>query len=77
MKITIEFENPCELTALLVEIASKIEQSEDCCKPYEPMKPAQMAEALRSAINSKSPQPAMYTQSDETPISHDHTKVKK
>lgn len=47
MKITLEFEHPHELTALLVELASVIEQPEPCCDVHEPMTPAEMMGALR------------------------------
>jgi hypothetical protein len=71
MKITLEFDYTHELTALLVELASKIEQPEPCAAPREPMTPAQMQEALRPAINSKSPESAIYKRFNEAPISHD------
>lgn len=85
MKITLELEHPRELTALLVELASKIEQSEACCDAdylescqdgYARMK--KMIDENDSGvvkINKPLRYPAMYTQFDEIPISHDHTKA--
>ena len=85
MKITLEFEHSHELTALLVELASKIEQPEACCDAdylkscqdgYEWMKKMINDNGVVK-INKPLRYPAMYTQFDETPISHDHTKDSK
>jgi hypothetical protein len=77
MKITLEFDYPHQLTDLLVELANSIKQPETCGLRDPLLTQAQMAEALRPAINSKSPQSAIYKQPDETPISHYHTKAKR
>jgi len=75
MKITIEFEHPCELVDLLRKLSDVLINDEPVNgfdSSFKSLTPAQMAEALRPAINSKSPQPTMYTEQDETQISHDH-----
>jgi len=62
MKITIEFENPCELVDLLRKLSAVIINDE----------PISVVD-----FSFKGPHPTMYTEQDETPISHDHTKVNK
>jgi hypothetical protein len=48
MKITLEFEHPHELTELLAELASRIEQTESCCEGImTPMTPSEMWASLR------------------------------
>jgi len=85
MKITIEFENPCELVDLLRKLSAELNDNEptvdadylkSCQEGYESLrKTIADNDSGIMKVNKPPRYPTMYTEQDETPISHDHTKI--